>query len=323
MQMTADEETNRPLDALETVDVFFVSGPLDRTTARLLYEARDKSHGRKHCVLVLTTEGGDADAAYLMARYLRRCYERVTICVFGYCKSAGTLLALGAHEIVIGDRGELGPLDVQVSTKDELVPSVSGLEIFRSVEVLQSYAFDMFEQCLLSLISKSGGQVTTKTAAQVATELAVGILAPIAAQIDPRRLGHEQRELDIAARYAERLGVPSDVIARLTAGYPSHGFVIDLEEASEFLPKGTVRGSTAEEENFESQLANKFPNLYLPVGPTTVRCLNPKPLPETTSDEKEHNDGEQRDSRTVLEEAAGGDTRERPISDQAVSLKAV
>ena len=321
--MTADEETSRPEDAAEAVDIFFVSGPLDRITAQLLFEARDKSHGQKHCVLVLTTEGGDADAAYLMARYLRRCYERVTICVFGYCKSAGTLLTLSAHEIVIGDRGELGPLDVQVSTKDELIPSVSGLEIFTSLEVLQSYAFEMFEQCLLSVITKSGGQVTTKTAAQVATELAVGILAPIAAQIDPHRLGHEQRELDIAARYAERLGVPSNVIARLTGGYPSHGFVIDLEEATEFLPRGTVRGPTDTEENFERQLANKFPNLYLPVGPTTVRCLNPKPQPETASDEKEHDDGVQRDSGTLSEEAARRDTRERPISIQTVSPEAV
>lgn len=79
--------------------MFFVSAPLDRSTAYRLYEAHKQSGRRKHCILVLTTSGGDADAAYLMARYLRRFYEKVTICVFGYCKSAGTLLALGAHEV--------------------------------------------------------------------------------------------------------------------------------------------------------------------------------------------------------------------------------
>lgn len=183
-------------------DMFFISASLDRITVERLYEAHLRSRRGKHCVLVLTTGGGDAHAAYIMARYLRRSYEKVTICVFGYCKSAGTLLALGAHELVIGERGELGPLDVQVSTKDEIVPSASGLEIFESLEVLKAYAFDSFERYLLQILQRSAGQVTTKTAAEVATELTVGLLAPMAAQIDPLRLGHEQRALKIAGRYA-------------------------------------------------------------------------------------------------------------------------
>lgn len=77
----------------------------------------------------------------------------------------------------------------------------------------------MFEQCLLTLIAKSDGQVTTRTVAQVATELAVGVLGPVAAQIDPLRLGHEQRALDIAARSrngsvfppTSSLGLPGDI----------------------------------------------------------------------------------------------------------------
>lgn len=32
-----------------------------------------------------------------------------------------------AHELVIGERGELGPLDVQVSTKDEISRQCQGL----------------------------------------------------------------------------------------------------------------------------------------------------------------------------------------------------
>ena len=64
----------------------------------------------------------------LIARFLRGVYESVTVCVFGYCKSAGTLLALGCHEVAMGLRGELGPLDVQVSEKDELARFGSGLE---------------------------------------------------------------------------------------------------------------------------------------------------------------------------------------------------
>lgn len=321
--MTVDKGTDGSENGTETPDLFFVSGPLTRDTAQLLYEAHGQSQGRNHCVLVLTTSGGDANAAYLAARHLRRSYEKLTVCVFGYCKSAGTLLALGAHELVIGERGELGPLDVQVSTKDEIIPSVSGLEIFASIEVLTNYAFGMFEQCLLTLIAKSDGQVTTRTAAQVATELAVGVLGPVAAQIDPLRLGHEQRALDVAARYAERLGVSANVVARLTGGYPSHGFVIDLEEAAGFLPEDLVRAPTDDERLFERRLADSFPNLYYPDAQTTVRCLNPKPEPDAEHDHEEFDDGTARDSGTVSEEAASGDSSEHPVSDQSVPHDAV
>lgn len=106
--MHEDRPQSNASAAPEGPDVFFVSAPLDRSTAYRLYEAHKQSGRRKHCILVLTTSGGDADAAYLMARYLRRFYEKVTICVFGYCKSAGTLLALGAHEIVMGRAGRVG-----------------------------------------------------------------------------------------------------------------------------------------------------------------------------------------------------------------------
>ncbi len=149
--MTTTENPNSTEGTPEQPDLFLVSAPLDRTTAQHLHAAHSRSLRQKHCVLVLTTSGGDADAAYIMARYLRRHYEKLTICVFGYCKSAGTLLALGGHELVMGERGELGPLDVQVSSKDEMFPSRSGLEIFASLEVLKAHAFQSFERYLLEV----------------------------------------------------------------------------------------------------------------------------------------------------------------------------
>ncbi len=115
-------------------DVYCISGTLSRVTDSRLREIADIPNRQNRCVLILTTTGGDADAAYLIARFLREVYENVTVCVFGYCKSAGTLLALGCHEIAMGLRGELGPLDVQVSEKDELARFGSGLEIVTSLE---------------------------------------------------------------------------------------------------------------------------------------------------------------------------------------------
>lgn len=316
--MTADEGTTHTEEALEVPDVFFVSAPLDRRTARRLYEAHQRSPHRKHCVLVLTTSGGDADAAYIMARYLRKHYEKLTICVFGYCKSAGTLLAIGAHELVMGERGELGPLDVQVSSKDEMFPSKSGLEIFASLEVLKAHAFQSFERYLLEVVTRSGGQVTTKTAATVATDLTVGLLTPMAAQIDPHRLGHEQRALDVAGRYAELLGVSPSVVARLTTGYPSHGFVIDLQEAGEFLPKDAVRKPNDFELQLEHELAKQFVGLYYPDPdpPGIVECLTPV---QPDSDHAEREDHAiSREAGAVSEEATGRHMEDRSAADQSI-----
>ena len=45
-----------------------------------------------------------------------------------YCKSAGTLIALGASALYMDDRSELGPLDMQVTRGDEIGAMRSGLE---------------------------------------------------------------------------------------------------------------------------------------------------------------------------------------------------
>lgn len=252
-------------------DVFFLSAGINRPIAdrfRALHEEH-ASHGEQ-CILVLTTYGGEADAAYIMSRYLRQVYEHLTVCVFGCCKSAGTLLAVGATELVMGRRGELGPLDVQVSEKDQLFPAGSGLEIFTSLSVLIAHAYESFERYFLATVERSSGQITTKTAADIATKLAIGLIAPISGQIDPLRLGREQRELDIASQYARRLGVSEQAISMLTKTYPSHGFVIDREEAISLLD--IARPPNAAEEALEAALTN-HPGLYYPQADTVI-CLS-------------------------------------------------
>jgi len=91
---------------------------------------RDEILGRtdraKSVVLILVTTGGLADEAYRCARTLQSSYENVTVCVAGWCKSAGTLLAIGGHSLIMGPRGELGPLDVQITKRDELFDRDSG-----------------------------------------------------------------------------------------------------------------------------------------------------------------------------------------------------
>jgi len=58
--------------------------------------------------------------------------------VFGWCKSAGTILAIGADELIMGEYAELGPIDVQLLDKSELFGSISGLNIDEAINTLRT-----------------------------------------------------------------------------------------------------------------------------------------------------------------------------------------
>ena len=192
---------------------------------------------RKNILLLLVTTGGDADPAYRIARCLQTKYERFFLYVSGYCKSAGTLVASGAHELVISDHGELGPLDVQMSKKDELWEVQSGLTVMDTLSALQDNAFNAFEKFFLSTKLGSSGSITMRTAAQIATEMTTGLFAPLYGQVDPLHIGEAARAMSIAGHYGRRLlsqgqNIEPGALDFIMSEYPSHGFVIDWQEAS-------------------------------------------------------------------------------------------
>lgn len=206
---------------------------------------------------------------------------------------------------------------VQVSEKDELARFGSGLETVTALNSLAETAFASFENYLVTTVQRSGGQISTKTAAELATNLTVGLVAPISGQIDPIRLGREQRAMEIASAYAERLKVPPPAIARLTTDYPDHGFVIDLIEAREFL--NHARDLKPAERTLEVGLASAMPGVYVPSAGDLVICLTG---PDAAAVQPELN-GEERDEGipAVPEgdsgEATGEDAGARSPRDQA------
>lgn len=85
---------------------------------------------------------------------------------------------------------------------------------------------------MIDLTANAG--ISTRSAAQIAASLVAGLLEPIAAQIDPHRLGEAIRAINIANYYGTRLAtsnVKSEALDRLISGYPTHTFVIDINEA--------------------------------------------------------------------------------------------
>jgi ClpP class serine protease len=131
MEMSKFKDSVKTIQIDFDADVYLFTGAITTDSAdTLIQKGLEVKEKAANAVLVLTTNGGDPNAAYRMVRYLKRKYKKLTLYVFGQCKSAGTLIALGADEIVMSEFGELGPLDVQLSKKDELFGRSSGMDIY-------------------------------------------------------------------------------------------------------------------------------------------------------------------------------------------------
>jgi len=151
----------------------------------------------ENVLLFLTTAGGDPDVAYRIARYLQEKYEKFTVYVDSYCKSSGTLITLGADEIIMSTCAELGPLDVQLLKLDELGEQDSGLDLIHALGRLKIVSYELFEEFFMTLWQKSGGQISTKSALKIATHVTKGLLSPIYHQIEPLKLGQFYRAMEI------------------------------------------------------------------------------------------------------------------------------
>lgn len=218
-------------------ELLIYNGAIYRPKDQEIIELCENKDRKENITVLLVTEGGDPDAAYRISRCLQDRYEQFTCIVSGYCKSAGTLLAVGAHEVVFGRHGELGPIDMQMSKKDELFETQSGLTVMASLRSLHERGLSAFEHFFLNIRRRSQEQITTKTTSEIASSMVGRLFAPIYAQIDPIHLGEAERETAIAREYARRLARKSenisfDNIDRMIGQFPSHGFAIDCVEAA-------------------------------------------------------------------------------------------
>lgn len=246
-------------------DIFFYYGPIDREGYNQISAIYESKHNKKKkCCLVLVTYGGDPDAAYRIARATNHHYEEFEVLIPDICKSAGTLLCIGASRLIFGDRGELGPLDIQLSKPDEMFENMSGLDLIQAINGLQTQLLDAFRSYLLEI--RGGSRIKTKMAADIAVKLADGFINPIASRIDPVTLGEHQRAMQIAFDYGERLNamvqsLKPNALISLVGSYSSHGFVIDRKEAAElFVNVAAPEGATANIYDFVRGIINKQPH---------------------------------------------------------------
>ena len=205
-----------------------------------------------------------------MAGLLQKFYSTFRVVVMGPCKSAGTLVAVGAHELAFGIFGELGPLDIQLTKPDEIAVTNSALDTLGALAIMRSQAFNSFEDHMVDIIRKSRGAVSMKTASDMAAQLVIGLFQPMIQQIDPHRLSEVNRMMRIAREYGKKLGMPNlkddkeSHLDHLIEDYPSHGFIIDQAEA------GTIFNTALDASQHETSTAFIYPDSLTPSVKTKV-----------------------------------------------------
>lgn len=221
--------------------MFIYIGSIDRNGySELSKKIAALTTRKSKALMCIATLGGDPNAGYRIGRCLQHYYpNQVAFFIPSLCKSSGTLAAIAANSLIIGNQGELGPLDIQLRKTDEIGERSSGLDIFKAINFLEDRASKQFIKYLNDI--KFSSWVSTRLSADISAQLVQAIIEPIANQIDPFKIGEHQRAIDIAQKYGELLNEMTkslkedDSLGMLISGYPSHSFVIDRKEAEKLF----------------------------------------------------------------------------------------
>ena len=293
------------------------SGGIDEPTIDALMSRLCKIEpDNQEVVLSLTTYGGSPDAAFRLAKLLQRRFGGYQLMVTRECKSAGTIIAIGASEISMGPKGELGPLDVQIRTQDELLSRESGLEYSEGIVSTTQHAFSTFEYFFTEILERSGGILSTQTASSIATRMTTGLFSPITAQVDPKWLGRVQRANRIALAYGARLNrkhgnLKEGALERLLYQYPSHSFAIELSEAKELFEE--VRPAPARQLQIFDELRDTMDRSKRPF----LVYEQPKAGEKDGDlDEEAEHHPDDHESQREGDEGRAGDQREAAGSDE-------
>lgn len=190
---------------------------------------------KKPAGLLIDSFGGDAHIAFQIARLFQRRASEFIVIVPRCAKSAATLLALGATELIMGRDAELGPLDVQIYDPEREEVG-SALNAIQSLERLNAFSMAAIDQLMPLLLRRTGRKIDTLL--PMVLDYVVDFVKPLLDKIDAVDYTKKSRELKVAEQYAIRLmrhkygwSRASSVARSLVEKFPTHSFVIDREEA--------------------------------------------------------------------------------------------
>lgn len=218
--------------------VLVLNADINADSFAKVVSALDNIGTQKALSLILNSRGGSIDYAFGIAKAIRGRCQEFEVIVPDIAKSAATLITLAADRILLGQFGELGPLDPQVLDRAGGSGRRSPLEIVKGLEYLRDYYIETFDLMVRLLLGRAGMDVPHTM------EHATGALSSIAGalynSVNYRELGEAVRHLTVSQQYANetmRRWSPLDqasfeaVVETLVWEYPDHGFIIDVDEA--------------------------------------------------------------------------------------------
>ncbi len=181
----------------------------------------------------------------------------------------------------MAEDAQLGPLDVQISKEDDNV-RISGECYRQALIALGGMSSESLKELFTKIKNEMGFPVSTATASRIASQIVVGLFSPITQQIEPAKLGDVMRAQGIGHHYGLRLmkgRYPNDraffIASKLAYGYPSHGTVIDCDEA-ESLGLHVEKISV---ENFHNGIMKKkAEEMLMPKQEVVIRAITDDPL---------------------------------------------
>jgi ClpP class serine protease len=206
---------------------FAVSRHIDLEDAQTIIAAIKDTPEDMPIDFVIHTPGGLVLAAMQIARALEAHKAKVTVYVPVYAMSGGTLLALAANEIVLGEFSVLGPID----------PQIAGLPAASIVKARDSKPIEsVFD---LTLVLADVAEKALVQVKQGAVELLTPRMEHSAAEALAAKLagGHWTHDYALTASEARALGLPVKIgmppeIMTLMTLYPQ----LIQQSGVEYLP---------------------------------------------------------------------------------------
>ena len=184
--------------------------------------------------LILITHGGIILTPLRLMSLLREFAKKVSVLVPYMAHSAGTLLALGADEIVMGAMGELGPVDPSVSNSFNPILDPQDIQGASQQKPRPRIPISVEDVTSYLNFAKSHAQLDASGMAQA--------YAALTSQVHPLALGNILRNHNLIRHLARRLLLMhmdaeadkdqlESIVRKLTEELYAHDYTITRDEA--------------------------------------------------------------------------------------------
>ena len=208
--------------------------------------------------LFLYTRGGMTNSVLPLVNLLRNYCKKLNVLVPFVAHSAGTLICLGANNVVMGKMGELSPIDPTTANQfnPRIIPGdINSPQVGISVEDV----FSFFELSNDDKIGKKFGETMTVSAFNSLTSsinpLALGNVYRIYQQI--RLISKKLLKMHIKKIDDKKLDL---IVEAFVKKFFSHDYSIGYEETASILGKNIVKKTNSQEEALMNELLEHYSN---------------------------------------------------------------